>query len=146
MSITTIREGSIEEVYALAMGIPEFENLYPKSVFEKNLGKKKSLMLIAEIENSIVGFKAGYEKEQDDSFYSWMGGVLPASRGKGIARKLAAQMEEWAVKEGYDKIKMTTRNKNKAMLLFAISNGFALTAVEERIPIGENRLFLEKVL
>ncbi len=146
MSTTTIRRGSIDEVYALAKAIPEFKDLYPKSVFEKNLGDNKSLMLIAEIENSVVGFKAGYEQEQDGSFYSWMGGVFPKFRGKGVARRLANQMEEWAVKKRYSKIKMTTRNKNKAMLIFAISNGFELTSIEERTPIGENRIFLEKEL
>ena len=106
----------------------------------------KSLILIAEIENTVVGFKAGYEQQHDGSFYSWMGGVLPEFRGKSIARKLADHMEEWAMEKKYSKIKMTTRNKNKAMLIFAISNGFNLTSIDERKPIGENRLFLEKVL
>ena len=105
MSITTIRKGSIDEVYSLAKAIPEFEDLYPKSVFESNLGNNKSLILIAEIENTVVGFKAGYEQQQDGSFYSWMGGVLPEFRGKGVARKLADYLEKWAIEEGYSKIK-----------------------------------------
>ncbi len=146
MSIITIRKGSVDEVYALAKAIPEFEDLYPKTVFVTNLGNNKALILIAEIENIAVGFKAGYEQQQDGSFFSWMGGVFPEFRGKGVARKLANYMEEWAIKEGFSKIKMTTRNRNKAMLIFAVSNSFNLTSIEERSPIGENRLFLEKEL
>ncbi len=146
MSTISVRKGSIDEVYALAKAIPEFEDLYPKSVFETNLRDNKCLMLIAEIDNTSVGFKAGYEQQQDGSFYSWMGGVLPEFRGKGVARKLADYLEEWAIAKGYSKIKMTTRNRNKAMLIFAISNSFNLTSIEERNPVGENRLFLEKVL
>ena len=56
------------------------------------------LSLIAEIENQSVGFKIGYDRFKDGSFYSWMGGVLPEFRKKGVASALADFQENWAKK------------------------------------------------
>jgi predicted GNAT superfamily acetyltransferase len=80
--------------------IPEFsEGQYGLTEFQQRLGPE-SLVLIAFDQMKPVGFKAGYTRGPSGSFYSWMGGVLPAFRRQGIARALARQQEKWAKDQG----------------------------------------------
>ena len=104
------------------------------------------LIAIAYFKNKAVGFKVGYQRETDGSFYSWMGGILPGFREQGIARLLADYQENWARKQGYTKVKMKTRNRLKPMLFFALGNGFNITGVDEAESVDENRIHLEKRL
>jgi predicted GNAT superfamily acetyltransferase len=141
-----IKRGSIEEVVAISAEIPEFENPHGAEEYSKRLAGKRFLILIAYIDSHAVGFKVGYNKENNGSFYSWMGGVLPAYRQAGVARELARIQEIWAKKEGFTRIRFKTRNRHKNMLLFAIKNGFAIMAVELREKVAEYRIVLEKEL
>lgn len=102
------------------------------------------LLLSAEVAGEIAGFKVGYER--DSSFYSWMGGVRPEYRRMGIAKALAQRQEAWAKSRGYQHIRFKTRNYLKPMLIFALNNGFYISAVEKRTDPLSNRIWLEKVL
>jgi predicted GNAT superfamily acetyltransferase len=141
-----VKPGGIEEVAAISRQIPEFDNPHEAEEYRKRLAGKKYLILIAYIDSYAVGFKLGYDKEEDGSFYSWMGGVLPAYRQAGVARELANVQEAWARQEGFTRIRFKTRNRHKAMLLFGIKNGFGISAVEPREAIEEYRILLEKNL
>lgn len=116
-----IKTGTIEEVVAISKLIPEFDNPHEASEYIKRLADKKYLILIAYDTDKPVGFKVGYEKYPDGSFYSWMGAVLPAYRRHQVAKKLAEVQETWAKENGYSKIQFKTRNRHTAMLLFALS-------------------------
>lgn len=141
-----IKSGSLEEVVAISKEIPEFENPPEAEAYRKRLAGKRFLILIAYINGHAAGFKVGYDKEHDGSFYSWMGGVLPEYRQVGVARKLANDQEAWAKKEGFTRIRFKTRNKHKAMLLFAINNDFLIISVEPREIQAQYRILLEKKL
>ncbi len=141
-----IQHGSIEEVVAISRFIPELVNPYGAEEYRKRLAGKKYILLIAYINNYAVGFKVAYDKEKDGSFYSWMGGVLPDYRQAGVARELARVQEAWARNEGFTTIRFKTRNRHKAMLLFALKNGFQIMAVEPRETVAEYRILLEKDL
>jgi len=84
-----IREGTKEEVVALSYHIPEMNNPHKLEIYQERMKGKYNLILVAEIDGVQVGFKAGYDKLGDGSFYTWMGGVLPKFRRLGIARRLA---------------------------------------------------------
>ena len=146
MDKITIKQGSIEQVVNLSMQIPEFNNPHQYSEYEKRLTNIPHLIVIAHIKNKAVGFKVGYQRENDGSFYSWMGGILPGFRKQGIARLLADYQEDWARKQGYTKVKMKTRNRLKPMLFFALGNGFNIIGVDEAESVDENRIHLEKRL
>ncbi|MEO1053574.1 MAG: GNAT family N-acetyltransferase [Bacteroidota bacterium] len=141
-----VREASIAEVVSLSQLIPEFDNPYPESEYQSRMDGKASLILIAEIDNQPAGFKVGYDKYNDRSFYSWMGAVLPAFRKSGVALKLAQHQEEWARKSGYRCIRFKTRNYLKTMLIFALKNGFHITEVLPWPDVKDNRIVLEKLL
>lgn len=139
-----IKNGSIEDAVNISKQLPEFHNPHSKEVYEERLDGKKHLILIAYDDTKPIGFKVGYERE--DSFYSWMGGVLPAYRKKGIAKKLATIQEEWARTNGFQTITFRTRNRLKGMLIFAIKNNFNIIDVESRESIDEYRILLRKNL
>jgi ribosomal protein S18 acetylase RimI-like enzyme len=142
----TIRQGSIGEVVALSRQVPELTDPYGEAVYREKLAGKPHLILVACEGLFPVGFKVGYQREADGSFYSWMGGVLPDFRRRHAARLLAEAQEKWAAAQGYRRITCKTRNRHKAMLLFALKSGFRITAVEPQPDPDENRIWLEKAL
>jgi ribosomal protein S18 acetylase RimI-like enzyme len=141
-----VRFGTVEEVVALSKQIPEFDNPHQEGEYRKGLDGKKHLILVAYMEGQLVGFKVGYDKENDGSFYSWMGGVLPANRQQHVAQQLASVQEAWAKQNGYHRIRCKTRNRHKAMLMFALRNSFQIIAIEPKETIAEYRILLQKDL
>ena len=82
-----VREGSLQEAMQVMSSIQEFAK--PESVesLAKRLDDKKQLILVAEEDGALLGFKIGYEQEAD-TFYSWLGGVNSQARGNGVAQSL----------------------------------------------------------
>ena len=74
-----------------------------------------------------------------------MGGVLPKYRRKGIANNLADHQEIWA-KKGYNSIRIQTREKQNAMLAFAINRGFQITNYNEKTSNSNTRIWMYKPL
>ncbi|MBC7921930.1 MAG: GNAT family N-acetyltransferase [Ferruginibacter sp.] len=142
-----VRPGSIGDILAVYPDIPELQRPPGADEYRKRLfGAPKHLLLVAYAGSEPVGFKAGYEREPDGSFYSWMGGVAHPHRRRGIAYQLARAMETWAMAQGYRALRCKTRNAHKPMLLFALSNGFDIVGVEPRDSVGAHRITLEKKL
>ncbi|MCR9287902.1 MAG: GNAT family N-acetyltransferase [Bacteroidetes bacterium] len=139
-----IKEDHIELVVALSNQIPEFKNPHGITEYQRRLNNIPHLILVAYCENKPIGFKVGYER--DGKFYSWMGGILPAFRKLGVAKKLAHHQEAWATKRGYQSVTFKTRNSHKGMLIFALKNGFDIVGFKERETIKTNRILLRKKL
>jgi GNAT superfamily N-acetyltransferase len=140
-----IRVASISEIVDLVQQIPEFSDSYPATEYIRRLSTTQQFSLIAEIDGQVAGFKVGYERTAT-IFYSWMGGVLPAFRRKGVARALADVQENWARQAGYQIVEFKTRNYLKPMLLFGINNGFHIYRVEPREKLADYRVYLRKQL
>ena len=141
-----VREGTISEAVEISRQIPEFQDPYGAEEYEKRFADVQYLIAIAEVDGIPVGFKAGYNREDNQSFYSWMGAVLPKHRKSGLAKALADFQEEWARNHGFSSIKMKTRNRLKPMLHFALGNGFNIIRVDPNKDVEENRIWLEKRL
>ncbi len=139
-----ITEGSIREVVELSRHIPEFSAPYNDEEYHQRLRFVQHQILIAKFKDNAVGFKVGYR--QEDHFYSWMGGVLPAYRRFGIAAKLADHQEEFCRRNQIKKIRMKTRNRHKNMLLLALNRSFRIIDIQTRDNVLENRIVLEKRL
>ena len=140
-----VRENQLDEAFTVSKQIPEFENPYQFDEYQKRLNVKH-LILTAEIQEKPVGFKIGYERDNDSSLYSWMGGVLPKFRKQGVAEKLADYQEKWASENGYNSIKLKTRKKHEAMIVFSSKRGFVITKEISKIPEAETRICMEKKL
>lgn len=144
--IKTLTLDSIERIVSLSRKLPEFQNPYAASFYHQRLEEVPHLILVKQLNNQDVAFKVGYEREQDGSFYSWMGGVLPQARRNGIALALAQAQESWAKAQGYQCIKFKTLNRHKKMLYFALGRGFDIIGVDAFPERGENRIWLQKDL
>ncbi len=131
-------------IASLSASLPEFSDPYSAEAIAERLAGKPHLSLAAYLDGEPAGFKLGYER--DGEFYSWLGGVLPQYRHSGVAKVLAEAQEDWARKQGYTCINFKTRNRHKAMLVFALKNGFQITGYEEREPLEESRIWLRKQL
>lgn len=144
MEMINITQGDMEKAFALSMEIPEFQEPYPWEKWQRRLAVEDVVILVAHVDDQPAGFKVGYGTPE--FFYSWIGGVLPDFRKHGVARILADKMEE-LIKPRYAALRMKTRNRYKAMLHFALSNGFNIVEVLPATsghPVHDIRIVLEK--
>ena len=140
-----IREGTFQECVDLSSKISEFNSPYKIEEYKKRCAGKY-LVLIAEIDNQSVGFKIGYDRFNNGSFYSWMGGVLPKFRRMGVASSLANFQEKWANKNEFSSIRLKTRQKHDEMIAFSLNRGFIITEETKITPAEETRIWMEKSL
>lgn len=141
-----IKKGNLSQVQHLLIEIPEFGQQVEADEFSERLNQTTHLILIAIDQGRPVGFKLGYDRYQDGSFYSWLGGVIPEFRRQGIARLLARYQEKWALAKGFKSIRIKTRNKFRAMLIFLLKSDFQINSFERADDISESRIELEKIL
>ncbi|OEK02074.1 hypothetical protein BFP97_11325 [Roseivirga sp. 4D4] len=141
-----IVETSVLEAIAVLRSLPEFTPMRDDDYYTDRIRNSKHLALIAKIDSKPVACKVGYDKLNDGSFYSWLGGVNPAYRRQGIAQALADKQEAWAKQEGYECIKFKTLNRHKAMLIFAIKNGFEIYNIKPKDELKNYRIEMIKNL
>lgn len=140
----TIQQGDIATAVAVSQQIPSFIDPPGPAEYRRRLEGKDHLILIAYHQDLPIGFKVGYQ--QEDYFYSWMGGILENYRRKGVAKALADHQETWAKQQAYPAIVFKTRNQHKNMLIFALQNGFDIIGFTEKSEVSTNRILLRKVL
>lgn len=105
---------------------------------------KKFHLLIGSIESEAVAFKLGYENSPSE-FYSWLGGVIPAYRGLGIASDLMVRQHQWCREQGYKRVQTKTQNRFREMLLLNVRHGFQVTGTHQSDE-GGLKIVLEKIL
>jgi len=138
------RKTELIECVQLSKLIPEFENPYPLTEYKMRCSQVAHLSLIADFEKQPAGFKIGYDRFNDGSFYSWMGGVRVEYRRNGIAKDLADNQENWAKENGYKSIKLKTRKKHHAMIAFLLDQGYSITSEEPKENPLETRIWMDK--
>lgn len=106
--------------------------------------RKKHHLALGMIDDQPVAFKLGYEID-GETFYSWIGGVLPEYRGLAIASDLMEAQHAWCAREGYKKVQTKTQNKFRKMLLLNIKSGFQVVGLEKSRN-GEDKILLEKTV
>ena len=141
-----IREGTIEEVMTLSRAVPEFGEVYRKEAYNRRLSDRLHLILIAEVDGALAGFKVGYQSDIPGILYSWLGGVLPEFRKAGLALAMAEKQEAWARMQGFQTIRFKTRNRFVQMLHFGLSRGFQIVGFEKKGEVADYRILLEKQL
>ena len=140
-----VREGSLEEVVSVVEQIDEFAQKESVASLSQRLSGKKSLILVAEEAGVLLGFKIGYELEPN-TFYSWFGGVSPLARNKGVAQAQLDVQEQWVKQQGYQQLKVKSRNQFPAMLRLLLRNGYQIEKLEEKEDIREHRIYFVKQL
>lgn len=140
-----IRPGKIADVFNVNQLIPEFSEKIDRKFHEVRLkNKTNQLLLVAEVDGRLVGFKIGYQTEDSDVFYSWMGGVIPEFRGKGVAQALADEQEHWARKKGFKYVFFKTRNRFPAMIKLGLNRGFKIVEIIKKGSQDDYRIVMQK--
>lgn len=137
--------GTIEEALEVESGIPEFGASQSRNVYEQRLLDRPHLILIARDVEKPVAYKVGYE-EDEQTFYSWLGGVLPGYRRVGLAQQLLELQEAWVEHAGYKRITVKSRNRFSGMLILLIRNGYQIQEVERAEKLDSYRIHLVKEL
>ncbi|PTB82500.1 GNAT family N-acetyltransferase, partial [Pseudidiomarina aestuarii] len=96
---------TLADIVAISAQIPEFDRVTTLERLKARLDGADHLILVAKLDGVIVGYKVGYQLT-DDTFYSWIGGVIPTHRKHGIATLLLKHQEQWAIDAGYKQIKV----------------------------------------
>jgi GNAT superfamily N-acetyltransferase len=79
--------------------------------------------LLAIVDGRVVGCKLGYERKPGH-YYSWLGGVHPDFRGRGIAAELMRQQHDWCRQHHYHTLRTQTYNQWRNMLILNLRHGF----------------------
>lgn len=92
----------------------------------------------------LIGFKIGYPVE-NNTFYSWIGGVNSEFRNIGIGKQLATLQENYAIQKGFSVLKTKSMNRFKPMMILNLKNGFSITKVYTNTK-GQTKIVFEKQL
>lgn len=118
---------------------------YKLDFFKNRIHQKEDLLtILCYLQNQIVGFKIGY-RYNNTTFYSWVGGVLPKQRNKGIAKHLAQLQEQKVKDKGYEKIRTKSMNRFKPMMILNLKNGFDIKTMYTN-DVGQTKIVFEKEL
>lgn len=79
----------------------------------------------------LVGFKAGYATSRT-RYYSWLGGVHPDSRRRGIAAELMRHQHAWLREHGFEVVETATNQDNLAMTQANLRHGFAICGLKHK--------------
>jgi GNAT superfamily N-acetyltransferase len=72
-----------------------------------------------------VAFKAGYAVSAT-KYYSWLGGVRPDHRRRGIASDLMVRQHRWLIARGYLLVETATNQENHVMATVNLQHGFSV--------------------
>ena len=113
--------------------------------FKHRIEQQPKLFSILGYHNEkLIGFKIGYPYDEN-TFYSWIGGVLPKHQQKGMANHMAELQEKYAVSKGFIKLRTKSMNAYKPMMILNLKNGFDITKVYTNVK-GQTKVVFEKQL
>ena len=121
-----------------------FDDADPDFFVKRIRAHKDVLVITAKANDELVGFKIGYGI-LDQTFYSWIGGVLPAHRRQGVANHLAELQEKWAFSKGFKTLKTKSMNRFKPMVMLNLKRGFDITKVYTNEK-GQTKIVFHKSL
>jgi len=111
------------------------------------LNGREYLVLGAFAGDTIVGYKLGYRTgNRRECFYSWLGGVHPHHRRKGVARALTRVQHEWARERGFRYVETHTWGDNAAMLILNLQEGFIAAGALSATDRPGVRVIMRKLL
>lgn len=101
---------------------------------EKLKNRRNLLILTCEDEGQLLGFKVGFEQEDDSShFYSWIGAVARGYERLGIASELMRLQHDFAKSRGYKTVMTKSEHLYPEMIYLNLKSGFEI----DRVDINE---------
>lgn len=97
--------------------------------FVERLQTKEDVIInLCYADSDLIAFKLGY-RYNENTLYSWVGGVLPPFRKQGIAQQLMKLQHVKARAKGYQKVRTKSMNRFKPMMILNLKNGFEIVQV-----------------
>lgn len=118
-----IAEASLDEILAVLSRVPELAQDRTRDTYAQRLHGRRALLLVAREAGQAVGFKVGHALDAQ-VFYSWIGGVLPEQRRRGIAQALLEAQQQWATAQGFARIEVRSSARFPSMLALLERNGY----------------------
>jgi GNAT superfamily N-acetyltransferase len=118
-------QGTVLRLYEAVFGAP------PDASALDRLEKQSGWLLVLALDanQQAVGFKLGY-RDDPETFYSWLGGVLPEARGHKLGHRMMTAQHDWCRAKGYRKIRTNTLNQWRKMLILNLNSGFDIIGTE----------------
>lgn len=113
-SAILIRRGTLNEALLVLAQVDELAQGRPLASFEGRLSAEH-LILVAECDGQLVGFKIGYALDSC-TFYSWIGGISPLFRRQGVGQALLETQQNWAKRHGYCTVEVKSSDAFPQML------------------------------
>lgn len=119
----------------------------PSQDYVYQLNRRVSALALIARNNAdnIIGYKLGYAMSQD-VFYSWLGGIHPAYRKRGIASLLIQTQHEWCAKNGFRLIRTKTLQSNAIMYALNRKFGFHVIGNDCTSPLGIKLLYSKHLI
>ena len=109
----------------VALGGVVFEQVEPAHVEWRLTHMPEVSTFAAYCGARMVAFKSGYALSED-RYYSWLGGVHPDFRNRGIASELMERQHRWLRELGYATIETAANQANRAMSRLNLAHGFTV--------------------
>ncbi len=123
-----------------------FPNSFRAGHFVREAPHKSQLLALLGYEDSqLVAYKVGYALKPN-LFYSWVGGVHPKYRKKGLGKKLMQKQHQILVQKGYKAVQTKTRMGFRGMLILNLKTGFDITGVSTKPHVPGLIIQMEKPL
>lgn len=94
--------------------------------------------------NQAVGFKVGYA-QSTSTFYSWIGGVHPEFRCRGIAKELMSRQHDWCRAQKFGKVRTHSDERFTEMMILNLRQGFRIIGTMQA-EAGRTKVIFEKLL
>ncbi|MDO6707451.1 GNAT family N-acetyltransferase [Photobacterium sp. 1_MG-2023] len=138
-----IREASLAEAASVLARISEFDHPETEESLASRVRGRSPLILVAEKQGALIGVKIGY-RLSETCYYSWLGGVVPEGRQQGVAQALMQAQEAWVKAQGYQELRVKSRNRFPSMLRLLLRNGYQIEHMEKKDGIEDYRLHFVK--
>ncbi|MCB9933436.1 MAG: GNAT family N-acetyltransferase [Planctomycetes bacterium] len=114
----------------------------------EGLEGRDALVLAAfDPDGRLVAYKLGYRTgNRRECFYSWLGGVHPFHRRKGLYRALTRLQHGWAKQQGFQYIETHTWGDNPGMMILNLQEGFIASGSLSAVDRPGTRIIMRKLL
>jgi hypothetical protein len=137
---------SINTCLQVLNNVEELGGLFSYEQIWDRLHNETSYILIAYDGDVPVGCKLAYNRYDDGSLYSWLGGVIPSHRRRYIATLLLSELQHLAQTDGFTSIRFKSQNRYRDMLHFAIKQNFNIVDFEADDDIEKSVIVFERTI
>ena len=150
--VAPLREATVQIARVGMERFPEIQDMNEalfgdrRVIFRTDREDLTLLIATDTVSGEAVGYKVGYG-ESGTAFYSAKGGVLPAFRRRGLARRLLHRLMDEAREMGYRRFAYDTfPNKHPGMTVLGLAEGFRVTAAGYNAAYRDYRIRFETKL